>query len=184
MGKKSAAQGKPSATRGWSLTVSIGVVSKPQAKNSRKITTTAWYTLGSPIPCRCKTKFLIKDKHILVWDKYIWLGAEMSALTEAVPPPQGDSVRVYQSLPVLQSPLVSFFSSLSKSIFDTIKPSLKTTEHITLPTLTLKSFDMDPNAYFDSSRCNSSEKAPKFWKGEFSPQCWLCSVWWKRQRSA
>lgn len=34
-----------------SLTVSIGVVSKPQAKNSRKMTTTAWYTLGLPTPC-------------------------------------------------------------------------------------------------------------------------------------
>lgn len=33
------------------LTVSMGVVSSPQAKNSRKMTTTAWYTLGFPIPC-------------------------------------------------------------------------------------------------------------------------------------
>ena len=46
--------------RGWAgvnevaeggFTVSMGVVSRPQAKNSRKMTTTAWYTLGSPIPC-------------------------------------------------------------------------------------------------------------------------------------
>lgn len=43
-------------SHGDTLTVSIGVVSSPQAKNSRKITTTAWYTLGSPIPCRCKTE--------------------------------------------------------------------------------------------------------------------------------
>lgn len=146
MGKQSASQGKPPATRGRSLTVSIGVVSKPQAKNSRKITTTAWYTLGSPIPCRCKTKLLIKDMHILVWDKYIWLGAEMSALTEAVPPP-----RVTPSgstNPYLSYKAHWFLSSLSKSIFDTIKPSLKTTEHITLPNLTLKSFDMDPHCLF------------------------------------
>lgn len=47
---------------GDALTVSIGVVSKPQAKNSRKITTTAWYTLGSPIPCRCKTKLIVKQR--------------------------------------------------------------------------------------------------------------------------
>lgn len=33
------------------LTVSMGVVSSPQAKNSRKITTTAWVTLARPRPC-------------------------------------------------------------------------------------------------------------------------------------
>lgn len=59
--------------------------------------------------------------HILVWDQYIGLGAEMSALTEAVSiylfihPPQRDSLCVYQSLPVLQSQLVSFFPSPSKT---------------------------------------------------------------------
>jgi hypothetical protein len=32
------------------LTAMIGTVSSPHAKNSRKITTSAWNTLGSPIP--------------------------------------------------------------------------------------------------------------------------------------
>lgn len=32
------------------LTVIIGVVSRPHAKNSRKMTTRAWYKLGSPMP--------------------------------------------------------------------------------------------------------------------------------------
>lgn len=41
----------PSHRRTVLLTVSMGVVSNPQAKNSRKITTTAWYTLGLPMPC-------------------------------------------------------------------------------------------------------------------------------------
>lgn len=32
------------------LTWSVGPVSKPQAKNSRNITTVAWYTLGLSMP--------------------------------------------------------------------------------------------------------------------------------------
>lgn len=32
------------------LTVIMGAVSSPQAKNSRKMTTRAWYTLASPMP--------------------------------------------------------------------------------------------------------------------------------------
>jgi hypothetical protein len=35
-----------------------GMVRRPHAKNSRKMTTRAWYTLGSPIPDVCnKTMF-------------------------------------------------------------------------------------------------------------------------------
>ena len=32
------------------------MVNKPHAKNSKNITTRAWYTLASPIPELCKTK--------------------------------------------------------------------------------------------------------------------------------
>lgn len=33
------------------LTVNIGVVNRPHAKNSRKMTIAAWCTLGRPKPC-------------------------------------------------------------------------------------------------------------------------------------
>lgn len=32
------------------LTEMTGIVRRPQAKNSRNMTTKAWYTLGSPMP--------------------------------------------------------------------------------------------------------------------------------------
>ena len=38
------------------LTDITGMVRSPHAKNSRKMTTRAWYTLGSPIPDVCKKK--------------------------------------------------------------------------------------------------------------------------------
>lgn len=40
------------------------MVNKPHAKNSKNITTRAWYTLASPIPELCKTK-IIKYINIL-----------------------------------------------------------------------------------------------------------------------
>lgn len=43
----------------WCNTVSIGVVRRPHAKNSKKMTTTAWYTLGSPIPWGLPPSFII-----------------------------------------------------------------------------------------------------------------------------
>lgn len=47
------------------LTFITGIVSRPHAKNSKNITTKAWYTLGSPIPELCGKK--IKSIRIGTW---------------------------------------------------------------------------------------------------------------------
>lgn len=38
----------------YNITDIMGIVSRPQAKNSKNITTSAWCTLGSPIPELCQ----------------------------------------------------------------------------------------------------------------------------------
>lgn len=126
---------KRQCSQGWSLTVSIGVVSKPQAKNSRKITTTAWYTLGSPIPCRCKTKLLVK-KICTSWSGINTLGWELKcqlwlklcpSICSSIPPRVTPSVSTNPYLSYKANWFLSFLPLRRPDIFDIIKPSLKRT---------------------------------------------------------
>lgn len=51
------------------LTFIMGIVNRPHAKNSKNITTNAWYTLGSPIPELCN----YKKKKQRIRRMFIWL---------------------------------------------------------------------------------------------------------------
>lgn len=84
-----------SVNTGCLLTVNMGVVSRPQAKNSRKITTTACVTLARPRPCCCSRR---RHTHTQASDIDLWETTAIYFLCTSWPPPPLLSISASSSI--------------------------------------------------------------------------------------